>query len=61
MLSLQLNSGEYLTIGKDIVVQVFGGAAAKVVVQAPRDLTILRGEVWERNGGKRPDCLLPPD
>lgn len=59
MLSLQLNSGEYLTIGEDIVVQVFGGSAARVVVQAPRELTILRGEVWERIGKKRPDCLLP--
>ena len=58
MLSLQLNSGEYLTIGEDIVIQVFGGSAAKVAVQAPRELTVLRGEVWERNGGKRPDCLL---
>ena len=61
MLSLQLNSGEYLTIGEDIVVQVFGGSAAKVAVQAPRELTILRGEVRERNGGKRPDCLLGAD
>lgn len=61
MLSLQLNSGEYLTIGEDIVVQVFGGTAAKVAVQAPRDVTILRGEVWERNGGERPHCLLPTD
>lgn len=59
MLSLQLNSGEYLTIGEDIVVQVFGGSAARVMVQAPRELTILRGEVWERNGKKRPGCLLP--
>lgn len=61
MLSLQLNSGEYLTIGEDIVIQVFGGSAAKIAVQAPRDLTVLRGEVWERNGKKRPDCLLPAD
>ena len=61
MLSLQLNSGEYLTIGKVIVIQVFGGTAAKVAVQAPRELTILRGEVWERNDGKRPNCLMPAD
>ena len=61
MLSLQLNSGEYLTIGKDTVIQVFGGTAAKVAVQAPRELTILRGEVWERNDGKRPNCLMPAD
>lgn len=39
--------------------KVFGGSAARAAAQAPRDLTILRGEVWERIGKKRPDCLLP--
>ena len=58
MLSLQLKSGEYLTIGDDIVVQVFEqGGAIRVAVKAPRDLPILRGEVHERVG-QRPDGLL---
>ena len=36
MLSLQLKSGEYLTIGDDIVVQVFEqGGAIRVAVKAP--------------------------
>ena len=49
MLSLQLKSGEYLTIGNDIVVQVFEqGGAIRVAVKAPRELSILRGEVHER-------------
>jgi sRNA-binding carbon storage regulator CsrA len=63
MLSLQLKDGEYLTIGRDIVIQVFTGATTQVLVQAPRDLTILRGEVLERNGEDRPACLLdqPPE
>lgn len=36
MLSLQLKSGEYLTIGDDIVVQVFEqGGTIRVAVKAP--------------------------
>ena len=58
MLSLQLKSGEYLTIGDDIVVQVFEqGGTIRVAVKAPRELPILRGEVHERDG-QRPDGLL---
>ena len=58
MLSLQLKSGEYLTIGDDIVVQVFEqGGAIRVAVKAPRELSILRGEIRERDG-QRPDGLL---
>ena len=58
MLSLQLKSGEYITIGDDIVVQIFrDGAVNRVSVQAPRELTILRGEVQERDG-ERPEGLL---
>ena len=49
MLSLQLKDGEYITIGDDIVVQIFrDGPVNRVMVQAPRELTILRGEVQER-------------
>lgn len=60
MLFLQLKSGEYLTIGEDIAVQVFQetGDRIRVAVSAPRDLTILRGEVRERNGAQRPNGLL---
>ena len=58
MLSLQLKSGEYLTIGDDIVVQVFEqGGAIRVAVRAPRELPTLRGEVHGRDG-QRPDGLL---
>ena len=57
MLSLQMKDGEYLTIGEDIVIQIFTTAAVKVSVQAPKELTILRGELLERSGENRPDCL----
>ena len=58
MLFLQLKDKEYLTIGDDIVIQVFTNSAVRVSVQAPRELTVLRGEVLERAGGQRPDCVF---
>ena len=64
MLSLQLQSGDYITIGDDIIVQVSkaNGAQIRVSIQAPRDVPIVRGEVLERDGIARPDSLLnrPP-
>lgn len=59
MLFLQLNPGEYLTIGEDIAIQVFqdSGSKIRVGVSAPRDLPVLRGEVRERAGGPRPEGL----
>ncbi len=59
MLSLQLKSGDYLTIGDDIAVQIFqqSGSAFSVAVKAPREIPILRGEVLEREGEGRPDGL----
>lgn len=58
MLSLQLKSGEYLTIGDDIAVQIFqqSGSTFNVAVKAPREIPILRGEVRERTE-ERPDGL----
>ena len=52
MLSLQLKSGEYLTIGDEIAVQIFeeSGSTFRVAVKAPREIPILRGEVLERTG-----------
>lgn len=60
MLSLQLKTGDYMTIGEDVVVQLdhISGDRCKLMVQAPRDMAILRGEVLERTGGKRPDCVF---
>ena len=59
MLCLHLTLGEYMTIGDDVVVQLdrISGDRCKLMIEAPRELTILRGEVLERNGGKRPSCL----
>ena len=57
MLSMQLKSGEYLTIGEDIVVQVFQvGSSFRVAVEAPKEIPIVRGEIREKEG-RRPACI----
>ena len=60
MLSLQLKTGDYMTIGENVVVQLdrISGNRCKLMVQAPRDMAILRGEVLERTGGERPECVF---
>jgi len=60
MLCLSLLPGEYVTIGKDVVLQYdhTEGERCRVVVNAPREVPIMRGELLERNGGERPDCVF---
>ena len=60
MLSLQLKTGDYMTIGEDVVVQLdhISGDRCKLMIEAPREMAILRGEVLERTGGERPECVL---
>ena len=56
MLSLQLKSGEYLTIGDEIAVQIFeeSGSTCRVAVKAPREIPNLRlARPGERPGGRR--------
>ena len=59
MLKLALAPGEYMTIGGQVVVQLenIAGSRCRLAVQAPREVSILRGEVLERNGGERPGCV----
>lgn len=60
MLCLALAQGEYLTIGGDVVVQFDRMSAdrCKLLIEAPREVPILRGEVLERGGGERPSCVF---
>ena len=59
MLCLTLLPGEYFTVGDDTVIQFdrFNGGRVHITIHAPREVTILRGEVLERSGGKRPACV----
>ena len=60
MLCLNLNQGEYMTIGDDVVVQLEGisGDHCRLAVHAPREVPIVRGKALERGGGKRPGCVF---
>ena len=60
MLCLNPPPGEYLTIGENVVVQMdrISGESCKLMIQAPREISILRGEVLERTGGQRPGCVF---
>ena len=60
MLCLNLMPGEYMTIGDSVVVQLdrIAGDRCKLMIDAPREIPILRGEVLERIGGERPSCVV---
>lgn len=59
MLKLSLTPGEYLTIGENIVVQVYRSESGRayLAIDAPREVPVVRGAVREREGGQRPDKL----
>ena len=61
MLCITLLPGGYFTVGDDVVIQYdrLSGERIHLTVNAPRQVPVLRGEVLERQGGQRPDCLLP--
>ena len=56
MLSLLLKSGEYLTIGEDVVVQIMEKRRGvfQVSIQAPKEVPIVRGDLLDR-AGRRPE------
>lgn len=60
MLCLSMVPGDYLTVGDDVVIQMdrMAGDRCKLVIHAPREIPVVRGEVLERNGGKRPACVF---
>lgn len=48
MLSLGRNPGQYVVIGEDIVVQVVSmDGELRLAIDAPKDVAIQRGEVYE--------------
>lgn len=60
MLCISMKPSEYFTVGKDTVVQLdrLSGDRVHLNISAPKEVPILRGDVLERKGGKRPDCVL---
>lgn len=50
MLSLGRNPGEYVVIGNDIVVEVVSvGGMLRLAIDAPKDVKIIRGEIYEKD------------
>lgn len=59
MLCITLLPGDYFTVGDDTVIQFdrLSGERIHLIVNAPREVPIIRGEVLERSGGQRPACV----
>jgi len=59
MLCISMKVGDYFTVGKDTVIQFddLVGERARMMITAPREIPILRGELVEKTG-ERPDCVL---
>ena len=60
MLFLQLKAGEYMTIGSNVIVQLndISGSRCKLMIEAPREVPVMRGELLERAGAERPECVM---
>jgi carbon storage regulator len=56
MLILTRRVGESLKIGSDITITVMGvkGTQVRIGIDAPKDVTVLREEVADRNGQGQP-------
>lgn len=50
MLALGRKPGEYIMIGDNIKVQVVKSSSGdlRLAIDAPREIAIIRGEVWEK-------------
>lgn len=60
MLCITLLPNEYFTVGGDTVIQYdrLSGERVHLTIHAPREVPIVRGQVLESQGGKRPDCVM---
>lgn len=60
MLTLGRKPGEYIVIDGSIVITVeYDEGLSRVSIDAPKDMEIMRGEVWEQKN-PRPACLDKP-
>ena len=49
-----------MTIGDNVIIQLndVSGSRCKLMVEAPREVPVVRGEVLERAGAERPECVM---
>nr|WP_325211763.1 carbon storage regulator [uncultured Oscillibacter sp.] len=58
MLVLAVKQGDYLVLGEDVVVQVAEiGNVIRLAIQAPKDMPVLRGGVYEETY-PTPPCVV---
>ena len=58
MLVLGVKPGDYLVLGDDVVVQVAEvGNVVRLAIQAPREMPVLRGAVYEEDH-PTPACVV---
>ena len=59
MLCITMRKGDYFKIGENITVRFdhLNSERVHLSIDAPKEVPILRGEVLERNGGQRPECV----
>ena len=62
MLCISMKTGDYFTVDENTVVQFqrLNGERVHLMIDAPKEVSILRGQVLERSGGQRPGCVLAP-
>lgn len=56
MLMLGRNPGEYIAIGDDIVIKGGVDGSLKLAIDAPKELPVLRGKVYEKTH-EPPACI----
>ena len=63
MLCISMKTGDYFTVDENTEVQFQSnnGELVHLMIDAPKEVSILRGQVLERSGGQRPGCVLEPD
>ncbi len=62
MLKLSMHTGDYVAISENIIVQLskVSGKRVSLTIYADKDVPIVRGNLLERSGVPRPECLAPP-
>ena len=60
MLALSVQEGDYITIGDDIVIQIYAqkGKLTRIAIDAPREMPVVRSKLVEEQGAT-PECMKP--
>ncbi len=58
MLAVSVQEGDYITIGDDIVIQIYAqkGKLTRIAIDAPREMPVVRSKLVEEQGAP-PECM----